>query len=89
MASTLVSPIRIAPRLDYSMLRKVSFGFGLFFVFISPACPDPLALGVGAFTPWLILRLVGTPTMPAAIAYYLLSQWLQVFAPRLPRPGRR
>lgn len=80
MASTLVSPIRIAPRLDYSMLRKVSFGFGLFFVFISPACPDPLALGVGAFTPWLILRLVGTPTMPAAIAYYLLSQWLQVFA---------
>ncbi len=55
-------------------------GFGLFFVFISPACPDPLALGVGAFTPWLILRLVGTPTMPAAIAYYLLSQWLQVFA---------
>lgn len=80
MASTLVSPIRIAPRLDYSMLRKASFGFGLFFVFISPASPDPLALAVGAFTPWLILRLVGTPTMPAAIAYYLLSQWLQVFA---------
>ncbi|MDB5487440.1 MAG: hypothetical protein JWQ58_1155 [Reyranella sp.] len=80
MASTLVSPIRIAPRLDYSMLRKAAFGFGLFFVFISPTSPDPLALGVGAFTPWLILRLVGTPTMPAAIAYYLLSQWLQVFA---------
>lgn len=80
MASTLVSPIRITPRLDYSMLRKASFAFGLFFIFISPACPDPLALGVGAFTPWLILRVVGTPTMPAAIAYYLLSQWLQVFA---------
>jgi hypothetical protein len=80
MASTLVTPIRIAPRLDYSMLRKVSFGFGLFFVFISPACPDPLALAAGAFTPWVILRLVGTPTMPAVIAYYLLSQWLQVFA---------
>jgi len=80
MASTLVTPIRIAPRLDYSMLRKVSFGFGLFFVFISPASPDPLALAAGAFTPWVILRLVGTPTMPAVIAYYLLSQWLQVFA---------
>jgi hypothetical protein len=80
MASTLVSPIQIAPRLDYSMLRKVSFVFGLFFVFISPACPDPLALAAGAFTPWVILRLVGTPTMPAVIAYYLLSQWLQVFA---------
>jgi len=80
MASTLVTPLQIAPRLDYSMLRKFAFGFGLFIVFISPACPDPLALGVGAFTPWLILRLVGTPTMPAAIAYYLLSQWLQVFA---------
>ena len=73
MASTLVTPLQIAPRLDYSMLRRFSFAFGLLFVFISPACPDPLALGVGAFTPWLILRLVGTPTMPAVIAYYLLS----------------
>ncbi len=80
MASTLVTPLRIAPRLDYSMLRKVAFGFGLVFVFISPASPDPLALAAGAFTPWLILRLVGTPTMPAVVAYYLLSQWLQVFA---------
>lgn len=80
MASTLVTPLQIAPRLDYSMLRKVSFVFGLFFVFISPACPDPLALAAGAFTPWVILRLVGSPTMPAAVAYYLLSQWLQVFA---------
>ena len=80
MATTLVTPLQIAPRLDYSMLRKVAFGFGLLFVFLSPACPDPLALAVGGFTPWVLLRLVGTPTMPAAIAYYLLSQWLQVFA---------
>lgn len=80
MASTLVSSIQIAPRLDYSMLRRISFAFGLFFLFISPACPDPLALAAGAFTPWLLLRLVGTPTMPAAIAYYLLCQWLQIFA---------
>lgn len=80
MGSTLATPLQIAPRLDYSMLRKVAFGFGLFFVFISPACPDPLALAAGAFTPWVILRLVGTPTMPAVVAYYLLSQWLQIFA---------
>jgi hypothetical protein len=80
MASTLVTPLQIAPRLDYSMLRKAAFGFGLLFVFLSPASPDPLALAAGAFTPWVILRLVGTPTMPAAVAYYLLSQWLQVFA---------
>lgn len=80
MASTPVTPVQIAPRLDYSMLRKGAFGFGVLFVFLSPACPDPMALVVGAFTPWVILRLVGTPTMPAAIAYYLLSQWLQVFA---------
>jgi hypothetical protein len=67
-------------RLDYSTLRKVAFGFGLFFVVISPASPVPLALAAGAFTPWVLLRLVGTPTMAAAIAYYLLCQWLQVFA---------
>ena len=80
MASTLASPLRNAPRLDYSLLRRAAFGFGLLFVVISPGSPDPLALGVGAFTPWVILRLVSTPTMPLAIVYYLLSQWLQVFA---------
>ncbi|WP_428684637.1 hypothetical protein [Reyranella sp.] len=80
MASTFARPLRTTPRLDYSLLRRAAFGFGLLFLLISPASPDPLALGVGAFTPWLILRLVSTPTMPLAIVYYLLSQWLQVFA---------
>ncbi|HQS16390.1 MAG: hypothetical protein B7Y08_16220 [Rhodospirillales bacterium 24-66-33] len=80
MASTLASPLRTAARLDYSTLRRAAFGFGLIFLLIAPASPDPLALGVGAFTPWLLLRLIGRPTMPLAIVYYLLSQWLQVFA---------
>lgn len=80
MASTLASSLRTAPRLDYSMLRRAAFGFGLLFLLVCPASPDPLALGAGAFTPWVILRLISTPTMPLAIVYYLLSQWLQVFA---------
>lgn len=62
------------------MLRRGAFGFGLVFLLIAPASPDPLALTVGGFTPWFILRLVSMPTMPLAIVYYLLSQWLQVFA---------
>ncbi len=78
MAFTL--PQQSAPRLDFSMLRRAAFGFGILFLLVAPASPDPLALGVGAFTPWVILRLVGKPTMPLAIVYYLLSQWLQVFA---------
>lgn len=73
-------PLRNAPRLDYSLLRRAAFGFGLLFLLVAPASPDPVALGVAAFTPWFILRLVGRPTMPLAIVYYLLSQWLQVFA---------
>lgn len=62
------------------MLRRGAFGFGLLFLLVAPVSPDPLALTVGAFTPWLLLWVTGRPTMPLAIVYYLLSQWLQVFA---------
>ena len=30
--------------------------------------------------PWLVLRIVGTPTLPAAVVFYLVWQWLQVYA---------
>lgn len=47
---------------------------------VSPFTPDPIELAVGAFVPWIALRIVATPTMPAAVLYYLLYQWLQIFA---------
>ena len=33
----------------------------------------------GGFAPWIILLIAGTPTLPAALVYLLLWQWLQVF----------
>lgn len=80
MALTAVRPTAPAPRLDYSLLRRVSFAFAVFVVAIAPLSPDPLAFAAGGVAPWVILRLIGTPTMPSAVAFYLLAQWLQVFA---------
>jgi hypothetical protein len=47
---------------------------------IAPFSTEPLALAVGGVMPWLLLRIIGTPTMPAALAYLVLWQWMQVFS---------
>lgn len=70
----------VAVRLDYTLLRRAFLAFGLALVFVAPFTPDPVEFAVGAFVPWLVLRIVGTPTLPAAFVYYLLWQWLQVYA---------
>lgn len=55
-------------------------GLGLALAFVAPFSPDPVEFAVGAFVPWLVLRIAGTPTLPAAVVYYLLWQWLQIYA---------
>jgi hypothetical protein len=67
-------------RLDHVLLRRAFLVLGLALAFAAPFSPDPVEFAVGAFVPWLLLRIVGTPTMPAAVAYFLLWQWLQVYA---------
>lgn len=69
-----------ALRLDYVLLRRAFLGFGLAMLFVAPFAPDPIEFAVGAFVPWLVLRIVGTPTLPAAFVFYLIWQWLQVYA---------
>jgi hypothetical protein len=80
-----ISPAFVAPppresRLDYGLLQRIFLVFGIFLLLISPFSRDPLAFAIGALAPWVILRLVGRPNMPAAVAYFLLWQWLQCFA---------
>ncbi len=75
-----VPPRPAAVRLDYVLLRRAFLVFGLAMVFVAPFTPDPIEFVVGAFVPWLVLRIVGTPALPAAIVFYLLWQWLQVYA---------
>ena len=67
-------------RLDHVLLRRAFLVIGLAAVFVAPFTPDPVEFAVGAFVPWLVLRIVGTPTLPAAIVFYLIWQWLQVYA---------
>ena len=67
-------------RLDHVLLRRAFLAIGLALVFVAPFTRDPVEFAVGAFVPWLVLRIAGTPTLPAAIVFYLLWQWLQVFA---------
>jgi len=72
------------PTLDSSLVRR---GFGYFAclcALLAPFTPEPLAFFVGALVPWVCLLLVGTPTMPAAVLYLIIWQWLQIFS-RVPQ----
>ncbi|MFO1158368.1 MAG: hypothetical protein U1E60_05990 [Reyranellaceae bacterium] len=67
-------------RLDYNLLRRVALVFGVVNLLLAPMMVDPLAYAGGGMTPWVLLRIIGTPTMPAAAAYLFLWQWMQIFA---------
>lgn len=70
-------------RLDYGMLRRVFLGLGLVLCLAAPASPDPMAFAVGGMVPFAVLWIVNVAHLPAAVAYYLLWQWLQTFARQL------
>jgi hypothetical protein len=67
-------------RLDYDLLRRAALVFGIVNLLLAPIMVNPLAYAAGGATPWLLLRIIGTPTMPAAAAYLFLWQWMQIFA---------
>jgi hypothetical protein len=73
-------PVPVPLRLDHVLLRRAFLVMGLALVVFAPFTPDPIEFAVGGFVPWLVLRIVGTPTLPAAVVYYLIWQWLQVYA---------
>jgi hypothetical protein len=67
-------------RLDYALVRRGLLFGGLILQFFTPMARDPVEFGVGAMAPWVLVSIVGSPLMPASIAYFLLWQWLEVFA---------
>ncbi len=69
-----------APTLDYALMRNGFAGFAAISLLLSPLSNEPLAMAAGGVVPWLLLRIVGTSTMPAAVAYYFIWQWVQVYA---------
>ncbi len=84
MTIAALSPARPVPTLDAGLIRRVFSYFACACVVVAPFTPDPVPFLAGAATPWLCLRLIGTPTMPAAVLYLILWQWLQIFA-RVPQ----
>lgn len=67
-------------QLDIAALRRGFLMVAFVAMVAAPFTPDPLEFAVGGVVPWILLSIVGTPTMPAAVPYLLLWQWLQVFA---------
>ncbi|MFZ5783672.1 MAG: hypothetical protein ACOY4R_26030 [Pseudomonadota bacterium] len=67
-------------RLDLRLLRTGALYFALANVLVAPLAPDPWSLIAGAFTPFIILSLIGFPTMPKGIVFLLFWQWAQTFA---------
>ena len=82
---TVNPPLRgraVSPRmvLDAGFMRRTFLLIGLFLLLTAPFSSDPLAFAAGCFVPWIVLSLVGKPTMPAAVIFYFLWQWAQVFS---------
>jgi len=81
--TTTTLAVRAPPavaRLDHVLLRRAFLALALGLAFVAPFSPNPVEFAVGAFVPWLLVRIVGTATLPAIVIFYLLWQWLQVFA---------
>ncbi len=80
MTSVAAIPAPRVTRLDYDLLKRGMAIFAVLNWCFAPFAPDPAAYAVGATTPWVLLAIVGRPTMPMAVAYLFLWQWGQVFA---------
>jgi len=67
-------------RLDFELLRRGCLYFAIANVVVAPFAPDPLAYGAGAFVPFVLITIIGQPTMPKGLVFFLLWQWGQAFA---------
>lgn len=80
MTTTYALPPETVTRLDYGMLRRAMLTLAMVLVVLSPMSPDPMAIALGAFVPAVCVSIINTPTMPAAMFFFLFWQWLQTFA---------
>ena len=71
---------RSASRLDFGSLKNAFLVVGVALAAASPFTHDPVAFAVGGFLPWVLLSLIARPAMPAAVAFLVLWQWVQIYA---------
>jgi hypothetical protein len=65
---------------DFALLRKAFLYFALILLLMAPFSRDPLVVVACGFTPWILIRLVDRPRMPAIIVFYLLYMWVEAAA---------
>lgn len=69
-----------ASTLDFDFARRFCIYIAVVATIVAPFTRDPIATVGGAVVPWVIVRIIGTPTMPAAVLYIFLWQWMQIYA---------
>lgn len=72
-------PASADTRLDFALLRRIAFYFAILNLFAAPFVPDPFSYAAGAATAFALMSIVGRPTMPKGVAFFLLWQWAQTF----------
>jgi hypothetical protein len=80
MNAGLMPAAASSSRLDYSFLQRLFIYIAIFLVVVAPFTKDPVAFAVGGMVPAVLIKLINTPAMPAAIGYFLVWQWAQVFS---------
>ena len=80
MTTTTAMPAPNVARLDFALLQRVSFYFAVVNLFAAPFVPDPFSYAVGGMIPYALLSIIGLPTMPKGVAFFLLWQWAQAFS---------
>lgn len=78
--AVITRPTRSTPVLDFDFVRRICLGIVVVAAVTAPFSPDPVATVGGAAVPWVLMRIVGTPTMPSAVVYIFLWQWMQIYA---------
>lgn len=66
--------------LDYGFLQRMFLFLGVAAIIFAPFARDPIAFGVGAMLPYVLLRIINCPGMPVAVVYLVIWQWAQTFA---------
>src|SRR4051812_26230071 len=79
-ATAVFAHERGVTRLDFNLLRRGFLIFGVLNLLVAPSVPDPVAYGVAAFVPVVLLTIINRPVMPSGLVFFLVWQWAQVFA---------
>lgn len=80
MTSVVATAPQRTTRLDFDLLRRGCLFFAIANVVLSPLTPDPLVFAGGGFVPIVLMTVIGLPTMPKGLVFFLLWQFGQVYA---------